>query len=305
MGFWKARACRFGGLAVISAFAFLLAASAASAVSVSLPTNAAIGSVGGTTPVTMSIGSVTNLEAVAVSFTYDNTIVTAFSVQAGTLVSTCSAPVANLGTPGRVTITLACTTAVSGSGSLFVINFQGAANGISALTFSPTMDVPNGCQLNEGTPTCESSDGQISVGPVAPTGTATATATSTPTNTPPSTATASSSATATGTQTSTPTVTDTPTVGPSPTPSQTTTASNTATVTQTPSVTLTPSQTATVTNTLTVTPTRTITNTRTVTPTRPGAIPVVPSPVSPAGLVLITSLGAALLFALRRLARQP
>jgi hypothetical protein len=62
------------------------------------------------------------------------------------------------------------------------------------------------------------------------------------------------------------------------------------------------------TNTPTLTPTNTATNTATATftspptPTRP-PIPVVPSPTSPAGIVMIIGLGGGLLWALRRIAR--
>jgi hypothetical protein len=57
------------------------------------------------------------------------------------------------------------------------------------------------------------------------------------------------------------------------------------------------------TNTRTDTPTRTVTNTRAATATR-AAIPVAPSPTSPAGAVLVSALGGALLWALRRLRRS-
>jgi hypothetical protein len=322
MGFWMVRARRYGGPAFLGALLVAaLNASAASAVPVSLPANTVINATGPpSTGVNMTIGTVSSLEAVAISFTFDSSIVsaTAVSVPAGSVVSTCNSPVVNmdnLSMPGRVTITLACITPVSGSGLLFTINFQGVANGVSALTFSATGEVPNGCQLNEGTPSCESSDGQITVGSGQPTNTATATLTATVPGTPTSTQTSSPTGTSTGTRTNTPTATDTVTTGPSPTPTQTRTASTTATVTLTPTitltptvtlpptVTLTPSITATVTATLTTTPTGTATLTRTITPTRPG-IPVVPSPTSPAGLVMVSALGGALLWALRRLASK-
>jgi hypothetical protein len=61
-------------------------------------------------------------------------------------------------------------------------------------------------------------------------------------------------------------------------------------------VTLTPS------NTATVTATGTVTNTPPPTNTRAG-IPVVPSPTSPAGLLMVIGLGVSLVWALRRLQR--
>lgn len=98
----------------------------------------------------------------------------------------------------------------------------------------------------------------------------------------------------------------TPTFTPSNTPTvtPTNTPTNTATETSTPTATLTPSntptQTATNTETPTFTPSPTRTNTATQTPTRP-PIPVVPSPLSPSGMIMIGSLAAGLLWALRRL----
>jgi hypothetical protein len=98
------------------------------------------------------------------------------------------------------------------------------------------------------------------------------------------------------TPTNTPTNTATNTATETPTPTDTATATFTLTATST----LTPSFTATATATFTATPTQT--ETPPPTPTRP-PIPVVPSPTSPAGLVMITGLGVGLLWALRRLAR--
>ena len=112
----------------------------------------------------------------------------------------------------------------------------------------------------------------------------------TPTVTP--TATRTSTPSATPTATPTPSATNTPSPSPTRTPSNTPTATPSATNTPTP------------TNTPTVTPTRTATNTPTNTPpptnTRP-PIPVVPSPMSPAGMLMIGALGVGLLWALRRI----
>ncbi len=98
--------------------------------------------------------------------------------------------------------------------------------------------------------------------------------------------------------------TSTPTNTPTTTPTATNTATNTATPTFTATNTLTPTSTATPSNTATETATRTNTPTNTPTPpptnTRP-PIPVVPSPTSPAGLVMIIGLGGGLLWALRRM----
>jgi hypothetical protein len=315
MGFWMVRSRKCNLEAVVGALAFLLTtASAANAVSVSLPANAVITSVGQTTVVDITIGSVSNVEGLGLSFTYSEAVADVMStgdVQRGPLTQACDSSIINISEPGRLTITAACfSTPINGSGTLFSITFTGTGIGVTPLTFSTLMVndevlIPNGCLLNEGDPTCEPMNGQLTVGEVGPTSTASATRTSTAT--PISTATrtntvALATATNTATQTTTPTVTDTPTIGPSPTASNTTTPVNTGTVTQTPSITGTFTDTPTGEPTATITATRTVTSTGTVTRTRPG-IPVVPSPLSPAGAAMITGLGVAMVWALRRLYR--
>jgi hypothetical protein len=249
----------------------LTAAAPASAVTVSLPTDAVINMTGQSTVVNMDIGSVTGLEAVAVSFTFSPGLITPCtsgspgnmcisSVQRGALTAGCDAPQVNTNEPGRLTITMACSSMpVSGSGTLFQITFNGLANGTTPLTFSSLIVdmmtlIPNGCLLNEGTPSCEPSNGQIVVGPMQPTSTAstTPTATATRTNTPASTGTATRTGTATATNTST--------LGPSATATATRTSSATPTITSTPVAT------GTATNTPIATATATGTATRTATP---------------------------------------
>ena len=110
----------------------------------------------------------------------------------------------------------------------------------------------------------------------------------------------------TPTPTTTPTNTNTPTPTPTPTNTFTPTPTPTPTNTNTPTPTPTPTNTFTPTPTPTPTPTRTpspsFTPTPTPTNTRP-PVPVVPSPTSPAGLVMIGALGIGLLWALRRFGR--
>jgi hypothetical protein len=106
---------------------------------------------------------------------------------------------------------------------------------------------------------------------------------------------------AVGLPTTTPTTTPTNTATLTPTATSTATQTNTVTATLTATSTATPSSTATVTNTATATSTQT--PTPPPTNTRP-PIPVVPSPTSPAGMVMIGALGIGLLWALRRLARS-
>lgn len=315
-----ARSRLYSVQAILGAVALLvIPASAAVAVQVSLPSNAIITAVGQTTVVDIDIGSVSNLEALGLSITYSEAIADVLStgaVQRGSLTTNCDSTVINITEPGRLTITAACAgTPITGTGTLFSVTFTGIANGVTPLTFSTfTVNgmvlIPDGCLLNEGTPTCEPVNGQLTVGPTQPTSTASATGTVTATRTATATttatgtrtntvaSTAAATPTSTTTRTSAATVTNTPTTGPSPTVSQTLTASTTPTITPTPSVTLTPSITG------TATATSIVTNTGSPTRTRPGVIPVVPSPAGPPGLVLIGGLAAALLWALRRLARR-
>ena len=94
----------------------------------------------------------------------------------------------------------------------------------------------------------------------------------------------------------TPTPTDTPTNTPTPTPTLTPTPTNTPTNTTTPTPTNTPTPTPTRTSTPTPTPTQPPTPT-------PPPIPVVPSPTSPAGIVLILGLSVSIGWMLRRVGR--
>jgi hypothetical protein len=375
MGFWMARSRKHNVEAVVGALALLLTlSSAANAVMVTLvPSSATINTVGGTTVVNINTAQLSNVESFGFNLTYDPAVtsVPANGVVQGALTQGCNfVQVTNL--PGRLTILTPCADVpVSGSGTLFSITFNGVANGSTNLSFSTLIvegmvRIPNGCLLNEGSPTCEPVGGTLTVGSVAPTATASRTATRTNTGTPtrtstftatrtntatptrtrtstntptgvfntptatrtalPATATASATstvvATNTATRTATGTVTDTPTTGPSPTATNTAlapgtaTATNTAlapgtaTATLTPSTTLTPTNTVPVTDTATpastatITATGTITNTPPPTSTRPG-IPVIPSPLSAGGMLMIGGLGAALLWALNRLQRQP
>jgi hypothetical protein len=96
--------------------------------------------------------------------------------------------------------------------------------------------------------------------------------------------------------------TPTPTVTPTSTPTDTPTDTPTPTPTNTPTNTPTDTPTNTPTETPTPTPTDTPTNTPPPTNTRP-PIPVVPSPMSPSGMLMIGALGIGLLWALRRIGR--
>jgi hypothetical protein len=240
MGYRKERFSErvYRALGVLVAVA--VSASAAHAVQVSLPSDATIGAVGGTTAVDMTIADGTGVESGDFNFAYDTGVVStttgmiakAFLTEpctftpnvSGGMVSiamACPAPLGRCSAGGNEACgdgtpcpTGTCITA----GPLFTITFQGVANGVSALTFANTAQAPNGCRLNEGTPSCEPSNGQIIVGP------------------PPATDTPAATATSSGTVTATPTATDTATTGPSPTPTATpmATATGTATATASP-----------------------------------------------------------------------
>jgi hypothetical protein len=255
-----------------------LLAATAPAIQVSLPNDAVITAVGQTTVVPVSIASTDGVNGVAVSFTYLSSIATATLVQGTTLTANCLIQ-PNIGTAGIVSITAACSSLPQGmSGTLFNVTFLGVANGVTPLTFATATSIPNGCLLNEGSPACETSNGQLTVGPTQPTSTATATRTNTASATATATRTATFTATntvpptATATRTLTATVTDTPTTGPSPTVTQTRTATSTGTPTLTATPTSTPQSTATITATVTasltpsVSATPTATNTATATP---------------------------------------
>src|SRR5512134_1099562 len=75
MGFCMVRSRKCNLEAVVGALAFLLtAASAADAAPASLPVNAVINSVGQTTVVNITIGSVANVEGLGLSVTYSEAV---------------------------------------------------------------------------------------------------------------------------------------------------------------------------------------------------------------------------------------
>lgn len=304
MGVWSARAVARLTKATLLAITVLFSAASVSAVQVALPGNAVINAVSETTVVPVTIANGTGILGVAVAFSYSSGIATATLVQ-GTAFSSGCTITPNLTTSGMVTITAACPGGLTaGAGTLFNVTFQGAANGVSPLTFAATDEVPNGCLLNEGSPSCETSNGQLTVGPTQPTSTATASATNTvPAATATATASRTSTATATNTvpvatptntlapatathtatRTFTATVTDTPTIGPSPTATLTGTATNTGTATAIPSPTFTAPPTNTFTATFTITPTPVAT--ATTTPVSTATATPVPTPRIASGAV--------------------
>lgn len=186
-----------------------MAASAANAGDISLSPSAAIISAAGMTTdvdvVYASGGASEN--AVDLVVTYDDAIVSATNAVAPSI-SGCSG-LGNTGVSGQVTMGFSCTGDIP-DGTIFTVTFQGLVAGTSAVTFSD-------CSIDEGTSTCNTTDGTVQVQGPTPTATPTLTQTSTPT--------------------ATPTFTETSTVGPTNTPTVTPTASPTGTNTSTPTVT--------------------------------------------------------------------
>src|SRR5579862_2335325 len=104
MGFRTARTLRCGGQSALGILAalFLAGPAVAQTVSVSLPSAATITGPGASSPINVTIGSVTDLEAGAIAFVYDSTIVTATAVvSTGTLLAGCTVT-PNIVTPGEV-----------------------------------------------------------------------------------------------------------------------------------------------------------------------------------------------------------
>jgi hypothetical protein len=191
-----------------------LAASAARAGDLSLDPSAAIISAAGMSTdvdvVYTANGASEN--GVDVDVLYDDSIVTATNVVAAGIGGCAGA--GNTAVSGQVQLSFSCTGSIP-DGTIFTITFQGVVAGTSAATFSD-------CLIDEGTSTCNTTDGTVQVQGPTPTATPTLTGTFTPTVTP--------------------TFTDTPTTGPTSTPTVTPTVSPTGTNTNTPTVTPTGSQ---------------------------------------------------------------
>jgi len=179
-------------------------------------------------------------------------------------------------------------------------------------------DTPNATASATETPTASATATGTATQTATPTNTATPTTTATAVATGSSTATSSAtftpSAAGTATATTTATPTETPTSSPTQTPTLIVTGTATATTTATASATATASGTPTATVTATpsltrppigatptstVTPTRTTTLTPTATRTRP-PIPVIASPTSGSGLLLIGGLALTMVWMLWR-----
>ena len=178
-----------------------VACDAARAIDVQVPSSTTLAGPGQTGSVAVSIAPLVAQDMVlsgALSFTYAAGVATATAATPTALLAGCTTTT-NL-TPGMVTLIFACTVPLSSGGTLFDVAFQGVAVGVSPLSFAPTNEIPNGCLLNEGTPACQTSNGELVVGAPPPTGTATATPSGVATPTaPPSGGTPTATASPTGT----------------------------------------------------------------------------------------------------------
>jgi len=127
-------------------------------VTVSLPTVSY--KVGTTQTIPITTGDLTGKGVIAYQtvITYDKTILTVTGVTTtGTLSATFPAPTVNNDTAhGTITIAAAGTSALSGAGTLVILNANMVGKGTSALTFSSF-------QYNEGTPAVTTTNGQVTV----------------------------------------------------------------------------------------------------------------------------------------------
>lgn len=219
------------------------------------------------------------------------------------------------------TLTGRALTTAAGAVTLAGTNTVGGCSVVAAPTETPT-DTPTNTPTDTptATPTDSATQTSTATATATPTQTATATdsATQTSTATPTQTATATATGTATGTPTSTPTNTSTVTGAATSTPTQTASVTATGSATTSPTLTATATATstpsgtfvaATVAATVSATPTVTVSQTPTNTPTASATrtappIPVMPTPSSGAGLLLISGLALSIGWMLRRSARS-
>lgn len=122
---------------------------------VSLPRD--FGESGSQVELAVTGANVTGLGAVEIEFTFNPAVLSARTARVGTLTAGWSLS-ANLDTPGRVTLSMANASTVTGSGSLAVIVFQ--------VSGAPTASTPLGFQrisLNDGALVVTSNDGLFTV----------------------------------------------------------------------------------------------------------------------------------------------
>ncbi len=138
-----------GAAGVLSTTAF--------AASVSLPVGAVLGIPNpNLRTVAIEIDDASGIEAALFRVQYNRSIAVATAVHATSLSDDCFMEV-NISAPvNEVQISMACTSTRTGSGPLFTIDFAGANAGESPLTFLE-------CNLNEGSPGCQVSHGDLTV----------------------------------------------------------------------------------------------------------------------------------------------
>ena len=121
--------------------------------------------IGGTFSLPITTESLTGAGVISYQFTvkFDTTKIKLTGVTvAGTMSSGFSAPVVNTNTSGQITVAAAGTVALTGSGTLIILNGKVIGGGTSAVQFTSF-------QFNEGTPAGAGVDGSVIVGtPVKP-----------------------------------------------------------------------------------------------------------------------------------------
>ncbi len=106
--------------------------------------------------VEVGIDDASGIEAALFRIQYNRSIVVAAAVRATSLTDDCFMEVNTTAPVNEVQISMACTSARTGGGPLFEIDFTGVNAGSSPLTFLE-------CNLNEGAPSCQVSNGSLLV----------------------------------------------------------------------------------------------------------------------------------------------
>jgi len=106
--------------------------------------------------VKIAIDSATGVEAALFRVQYNRSIAVATQVRKTAITNACAIEVNTANPNNEVQISMACTNPLTGGGALFEIDFAGVNPGLSNLTFLE-------CNLNEGTPSCQVSNGTLRV----------------------------------------------------------------------------------------------------------------------------------------------
>lgn len=104
----------------------------------------------------VSIDNATGVEAALFRIQYNRDLAVAGQVRTTTMTAGCAVEVNTTMPNNEVQISMACTSARTGSGPMFEIDFAGVASGVTNLTFLE-------CTFNEGLPGCQASNGTLRV----------------------------------------------------------------------------------------------------------------------------------------------